>query len=454
VLKTNASGVLSWGDDIGSIDHDFYKVGTTSPPTSINDDIFTNGKMGINKIAPTSSLDLVDTSGNTAFNIFINDSPGPATNTLTVGINNTISNNNNALTTGGSIGLFNKIDVVDEGIGVFNNMTIVTTTSTGNIYGTRNFVNTFGSGEVYGTSCELEGSLSGDKFGSFIRVFDDSPNGTNYGIYSESLTGFSGYFLGKVAIGTTTANTYSLPPSKGTNAQIMQTDGSGNVTWATLPSESLDWKLTGNTGTNTATNFIGTTDNVDLTFRTNNVQRMILNTAGNLGVQVSSPQDAIHINGSIRTEYIPSSYWVTFVDVAQDYNFAYNGVLKSYIQDADGSYNVFSDKRLKNNIQVMDSSVVQKVMQLNPVTYSYKSDSTNKKQDGFIAQEVQKLFPELVSEKKTENGEFLTLRYDAFGVLAIKTIQEQQKEIENLKKQVSELKKLEARILLLEKNSD
>jgi len=454
VLKTNASGVLSWANDTSEIDHDFYKVGTTLPPTTITDDIFTNGKVGINKIAPISSLDLVDTSGNTAFNIFINDSPGPATNTLTVGINNTISNNNNALTTGGSIGLFNKIDIADEGIGVFNNMTIVTTTSIGEIYGTKQYVSTFGSGEVYGTYSSIEGSLSGDKFGSFIRVFDDSPNGTNYGIYSESLTGFAGYFLGRVSIGTTNLNNYLFPSSRGTNAQVMQTDGSGNVSWVTLPSESLDWKLTGNTGTNTATNFIGTTDNIDLVFRTNNIQRIILNTSGNLGVNVTNPQDVIHVNGGIRTEYIPSSYWVTYVDSQQDYNFAYSGTLKSYIQDTDGSYNIFSDRRLKNNIQEMDTSVIQKVMQLNPVTYSYKSDSTNKKQDGFIAQEVQKLFPELVSEKKTENGEFLTLRYDAFGVLAIRTIQEQQKEINTLKIEITELKKLEARILLLEKNSD
>ncbi|MBV1924747.1 MAG: hypothetical protein KUG68_12045, partial [Flavobacteriaceae bacterium] len=76
---------------------------------------------------------------------------------------------------------------------------------------------------------------------------------------------------------------------------------------------------------------------------------------------------------------------------------------------------------------------------------------TNRNQNGFIAQEVQKLFPELVSEKKNEQGDsFLTLRYDAFGVLAIKTIQEQQKEIASLKEEVSELKKLEARIIALE----
>ncbi len=40
------------------VDHDWYKVGTTSPPTSINDDIFTQGKVGIGVLTPVFSLDV------------------------------------------------------------------------------------------------------------------------------------------------------------------------------------------------------------------------------------------------------------------------------------------------------------------------------------------------------------------------------------------------------------
>src|ERR1043165_7334480 len=39
------------------------------------------------------------------------------------------------------------------------------------------------------------------------------------------------------------------------------------------------WNLTGNTGTNPATNFVGTTDNKDLVFRTNNTERMRITAA-------------------------------------------------------------------------------------------------------------------------------------------------------------------------------
>lgn len=37
-----------------------------------------------------------------------------------------------------------------------------------------------------------------------------------------------------------------------------------------------NWSLTGNSGTNSSTNFIGTTDNQYLTFKINNQKKMVL----------------------------------------------------------------------------------------------------------------------------------------------------------------------------------
>jgi hypothetical protein len=44
------------------------------------------------------------------------------------------------------------------------------------------------------------------------------------------------------------------------------------------------WSLTGNSGTTYPTNFIGTTDNKSMRFRTNNTQRMILDSLGNVSI--------------------------------------------------------------------------------------------------------------------------------------------------------------------------
>ncbi|MEZ4778906.1 MAG: hypothetical protein R2786_05925 [Flavobacteriaceae bacterium] len=47
-----------------------------------------------------------------------------------------------------------------------------------------------------------------------------------------------------------------------------------------IPIESKDWKLSGNSGTNPVTDFIGTTDNIPLRFRTNNTERLEITNTG------------------------------------------------------------------------------------------------------------------------------------------------------------------------------
>ncbi len=60
-------------------------------------------------------------------------------------------------------------------------------------------------------------------------------------------------------------------------------------------SSGLAWSIIGNSGTNN-TNFLGTTDNVDLRFRTNNLTRMVIDSAtGNIGIGTSTPNGALDI---------------------------------------------------------------------------------------------------------------------------------------------------------------
>ena len=49
------------------------------------------------------------------------------------------------------------------------------------------------------------------------------------------------------------------------------------------------WKLTGNAGTTAGTNFLGTTDDVSLVFKTKNNERMRISNTGNVGIGTTTP---------------------------------------------------------------------------------------------------------------------------------------------------------------------
>jgi hypothetical protein len=81
-------------------------------------------------------------------------------------------------------------------------------------------------------------------------------------------------------------------------------NGNGSITINKLDGSTIttgpilnNWKLTGNTGTN-STNFIGTTDNQDVVVRTNNIERMRVLDNGNIGIGTNSPSEILHLASS------------------------------------------------------------------------------------------------------------------------------------------------------------
>jgi len=56
----------------------------------------------------------------------------------------------------------------------------------------------------------------------------------------------------------------------------------------TFKQDATDWRLVGNTGTNAPTNFLGTTDNQPLVFRTNNTERMRILSDGRVWINTMS----------------------------------------------------------------------------------------------------------------------------------------------------------------------
>lgn len=101
-----------------------------------------------------------------------------------------------------------------------------------------------------------------------------------------------------------------------------------------------------------------------------------------------------------------------------------------------------SDITLKKNV-VEIGAVLDKVLKLRPVTWNWKAGQDTKKlKYGFIAQEVEKIFPDLVELNEWEDGtprKFLSTNdMTPYLVAALK---EQQEQIAQLRDRLSKLDK-------------
>jgi hypothetical protein len=101
-----------------------------------------------------------------------------------------------------------------------------------------------------------------------------------------------------------------------------------------------------------------------------------------------------------------------------------------------GSINNPSDINLKNNIEQIKSDT-NILKDLNPVSFTFKDDDQNKKHFGFIAQELENLYPELVSNN--ELG-FKTVNYIEMIPILLSQMKIMQHEIDKLKEEIKKIK--------------
>jgi hypothetical protein len=123
-----------------------------------------------------------------------------------------------------------------------------------------------------------------------------------------------------------------------------------------------------------------------------------------------------------------------------------------------------SSRRFKTDIHEMGSAS-EAILALRPVSFRYKKeiDPTGTPQFGLVAEEVEKVSPDLVAHDA--NHQVYTVRYEAVNAMLLnefrkqhevvaeqsKTIAEQQKEIEALKARVDQVETLTTRLDALEK---
>ncbi|RYE19633.1 MAG: hypothetical protein EOP51_19490 [Sphingobacteriales bacterium] len=94
-----------------------------------------------------------------------------------------------------------------------------------------------------------------------------------------------------------------------------------------------------------------------------------------------------------------------------------------------------SDARLKTNIASLGYGL-KELMLMKPVQYNWKHNPQGEKEIGFLAQDIQKIIPEAVVEPT--NGDAMGMKYTELIPVLVNAIQEQQKQIEELKKLLME----------------
>jgi len=89
-----------------------------------------------------------------------------------------------------------------------------------------------------------------------------------------------------------------------------------------------------------------------------------------------------------------------------------------------------SSARYKRDVETMGPSS-QKLLQLRPVTFTYKEDPEKVRQYGLIAEQVAKVYPELVTH--TATGKVEGVDYEALIPMLLNELQHQQQELAALK---------------------
>lgn len=157
---------------------------------------------------------------------------------------------------------------------------------------------------------------------------------------------------------------------------------------------------------------------------------------GNFGIGSSSPAYKLDVNGAInaRGDIYTTKGSSPYIGPIDNYNLRLGtgGVDRAVLDTgsnftAYGNITAFSDEKLKTNIETI-TNALEKVCKMRGVMYT--RIDTDTRSSGVIAQEMQKVFPEVVHD----TNEYLSVAYgNLVGVLieAIKELENRIKKLEN-----------------------
>ena len=133
--------------------------------------------------------------------------------------------------------------------------------------------------------------------------------------------------------------------------------------------------------------------------------KMVLTTAGRLGVGNDSPSYPLDVNGNVSG-------------------------ISIYASDDIVAY---SDAKIKGDVQIIENAI-EKIKEIRGVTFTRTDRNDNQRHAGVIAQEVQKVLPEVVSTRVDDGT--LAVAYGNLNALLIEAIKELTIKVESLEQQL------------------
>ena len=251
----------------------------------------------------------------------------------------------------------------------------------------------YGDEGVHGGSYDNKG-VSGFSFEGY-GVYGDSIEGV--GVYGNSIMGWSGFFTGdvhiarNVGIGTETPDVRLVVKSSGYAGGMKVLSSDGDELFKVRQNSDGSGSIylndkDGNTGVylhGDSINYIN---------------------AGNVGIGKTNPSYKLDVNGTIRSNNVSTA----------------------------------SDARLKKDIKTIDNAL-EKIASLRGTNFRWiNKENGDKLQVGVIAQEVEVVFPEVVT---TDDQGYKSVAYGKLVAPLIEAIKEQQVQIEQLKAEIEELTK-------------
>lgn len=292
-------------------------------------------------------------------------------------------------------------------------------------------------------------------FASFAAGLETKASG-DFSIAMGRDTDASGEYSVAIGLGNYASGDYATAMGRYTNATSHNSTALGNNTTALGGnSTSMGIHTTATAYASTAIGKFSITDSNGLFIVGNGISTayrnnaFIIKTDGKVGVNTTNPESLLeitHANSQPTTTNLTNAFsirntvgesWQFYTQFNGNLHLYNNGTYRGAFLASSGAYLQTSDRKLKKDIKPLENNTLNKVMQLNPVTYLMKEQTDTKRNLGLISQEVQELFPSITHYVK--ESDLLTLSYTELIPILIKALQEQQTIINEHKTEIDNI---------------